>query len=69
MTKLLPGIFEGVGSQALNSLIVTADRGYGKETFMNVMASLGILSIFVMSVHVLKTHIFVAASFLNPHWG
>lgn len=65
--RLLTEMFEDVGPEARNSCIVTADRGYGKESFINVMASLGLSSVFIMPDHVLRSHPFVAASFLNPH--
>lgn len=65
--KLLTEMFENVCLEALNSRIVTADKGYAKESFLSVKESLGFSSVFVMPDHVLRSHPFVASSFLNPH--
>lgn len=64
---LLSGIFEGKGEDSLNGCMVTADRGYGKESFLNLMASFGVASAFIMPDHILRAHPFVASSFMNPH--
>lgn len=57
------------GEQTLSSHIITADRGYGRETFATYVRSKGIGSIFFMLEYHLKVHPFVPASFLSAGWA
>lgn len=67
VTKVLTEMFKLVGSQALNNCIVTADRGYGKETIMNLMTLFGLFFYIHNAKSCSEVPFFVAASFLNPH--
>lgn len=60
---------DGRGEEALNGFIFTADRGYGKQSFMKILIDFGLASVFVMPDHLLNVHTFFAASFLNPARG
>eukprot|EP00737_Agarophyton_chilense_P003620 gb/GEZJ01004291.1/.p1 GENE.gb/GEZJ01004291.1/~~gb/GEZJ01004291.1/.p1 ORF type:complete len:189 (-),score=19.47 gb/GEZJ01004291.1/:1642-2208(-) len=64
--KLLQIFFNGRGEGAMSSLILSADRGYGKELFMSLFVEARVESVFVMSDHLLKVYLFVALSYLNP---
>lgn len=64
--KLLSTLLDGKGQEALNSCVVTADRGYGKESFLNLFTSFGLAAVFVMPDHILRCHPFVASSLLDP---
>lgn len=59
-------MFEGKGEEARNSCVVTADRGYNRESFLDVMTFHGLASTFVMPDHIVRAHPFVAASYLHP---
>lgn len=67
VTNLLTEMFEVVGSQTLNICIVNTERGYRKESFMNVTVSFVLSSIFFMPDHGLRLHTFVEAPYLHPH--
>lgn len=57
---------EGRGEEAVNGCIVTADRGYRKESFLNMFSKFGFASVFIMPDHLLRVHPFVGKSYLNP---
>lgn len=63
---MLTLLFDGMGQEALNTCIITADRGYGKESFLSLFSSFGLSSMFVMPDKILGAHPFVASSRLNP---
>lgn len=46
----------------VNGYIVTDERWYGKERFLNKMSNYGIRLVFVMTDHLLTFHTFVAES-------
>lgn len=58
-------LLKGQAHQSLSSLIVTADRGYGRDSFLNYLRGKGIISIFVMSDHLARLHPFLPAPFLR----
>ncbi|PXF45600.1 hypothetical protein BWQ96_04605 [Gracilariopsis chorda] len=64
--KMLVTLMDGRREEAVNGCIVTADRGYGKGAFMEILAEFGMGSVFVMPNHLLRVHPFVGLSFLNP---
>lgn len=51
---LLTLLLDGKGENTMRSCIVTADRGYGKDTFSELMGSFGLSSIFAIPDHVMK---------------
>lgn len=57
--KIMDSAVEGDGEEAVKGCIVTADRGYGKDSFLNMMSNCGIGSVFVMLEHFLKVYPFV----------
>lgn len=57
--NLIQMVFKGLGEQALNSLTVTADRGYGKESLTTKLANGGSSSIVVLPDHWFRCHPFV----------
>lgn len=63
--KLMDMILDGRGEQALNSLTITADRGYGKESFTTQLAESGVSSMVVLPDHLLRCHPFVGMSYFN----
>lgn len=64
--EILIELFKGA-RKALISCIMTAERCYRKESFMNLMMLFGIFSLSVMSDHVLRSHYFIVACFLNSN--
>lgn len=64
---LMTSSFEGKIEETRNSCVVTADREYRKESFLEVMASFDLASIFIIPGHIHRAHPFVADSALNPH--
>ena len=64
--KLLSVLMDGRGEEVMGGCIVTADIGYGEEVFMNLQSEFGVGSVFVMPDHLLRVHLFVAASCLDP---
>lgn len=67
LKRLLTEMFEDMGLEALNICTIIAGKGFDMESFLSVMSSLGLSSVFIMPEHVLRSHQFVAASFINPH--
>lgn len=66
VAKIPSSVFDGMDQKALNSCIVTADRGYGKEIFLIVLSSFGLASMSIIPDHILRAHPFVASSSPNP---
>ena len=64
--KLFSILMDGRGEEALNGCIATADRGYEKQKFIEVLSAFGVSSVFVMLNHLLRVHPFVASSYLDP---
>ena len=60
--RLLSFVMDGRGEEAINGCIGTPDRGYRKESFMNLLSKFGVGSVFGMQDHLLRVHPFVAAS-------
>lgn len=46
--------------------MITADRGYRKENFLNLLTSFGLAAVLLMPDHILRCHPFVASSLLDP---
>lgn len=69
LRQLLTIFFEGRGEQARSGFLITADRGYGKTTVLDLLSSFGVAALFVMPDHILRAHPFVAESYLNPCRG
>lgn len=65
--KLLSLLLYGRCDEAHNSCIVTVNRGYGKELFMQLLSYFGVASVFVMSDQLLRVHTFVCLTFFNPN--
>ncbi|PXF43196.1 hypothetical protein BWQ96_07071 [Gracilariopsis chorda] len=65
--NLLTALLDGRGDEWLNSCVVTADCGYGKEAFTDILTENGLLSVFVIPDHILECNPFVAKSYFNPH--
>lgn len=59
-------LFEGVASQSLDISVITADRDYGKETYVQLVSSIELSSIFVMLAHLWKVCPLVASSLFAP---
>lgn len=51
--KLLEKLMEGVGVMAIKGCIVTEDRGYAKESFLEIFSEFGVASVFIMRDNVL----------------
>ncbi|PXF43284.1 hypothetical protein BWQ96_06981 [Gracilariopsis chorda] len=64
--KLLSTVLDGRGEEANTGCIVTADRGYGKQSFLEILSGFGLSSVFVMPEHLLRVHSFVGLSYLDP---
>lgn len=62
----LEGLLGNEGGQNLSSLIITADRGYGRDEFANYLPGKGISSLFLMPVYLGKVHPFDPATLLRP---
>lgn len=62
---LVLAILEGREGQTVHSLIVTADRGYGKMLLMRELLCLRVGSATVMREHRVRCHPFNGRSFLN----
>lgn len=56
MKTLVNVLLQGKGEEALNSCVVTADRGYSKESFLDLMVSFGLSTAFVLSDHIIRAH-------------
>lgn len=63
---LLNDLFDGNGTNAVISLIVTADGWYGKEPFLDKISHSGLSSALVMPNLLLRVHLLVAMSTLKP---
>lgn len=63
--KLLITVLDERGEEALNGCIIAADRGYGKDSFLEILSGHGLSSIFVMPEHLIRCHPFVAQSLLD----
>lgn len=63
---LLKSMFDGKGEETCKSCIMTDDNGYGRETLLDVVASLCLASVFVMQNYIVGAHPFVTLSYLNP---
>lgn len=48
MRKLLNVQFDGREEESLTNLIITEDRGYGKEAFTKLVAEFGLGSVFII---------------------
>ncbi|PXF45277.1 hypothetical protein BWQ96_04976 [Gracilariopsis chorda] len=57
--RLFTVLTEGRGGRATNNCIVTADRGYGKASFMELLPEFGFSSVFVMPDHLICVHPFI----------
>lgn len=55
-----------MASPSLTSSIITANRGFKKETSLQLMSSIGLSFIFAMPDHIWKVNPFVASSLLAP---
>lgn len=64
--KLLNISLEERGEISFNGINITADRGFGKDDFVDLLNELGMSSIFIMPDHILGCHPFVASSLFNP---
>jgi len=64
--KMLMTLTESCGEDASNECIVTADRGYGKASYMEFLTEFGFSSVFFMPDHLLRVHPFVGLSYLDP---
>lgn len=62
---IMERLLEGEGQQSLSSLILTADRGDGRDSFVNYLRRKGISSIFVRPDHFVRVHPFLTACFLR----
>lgn len=67
--NMLTGLFDGMVQGALNSCIITADQGYGKDSFLSLLSSFGLVSMFIIPYHIIGAHPFVASSYFNPRRG
>lgn len=65
--RLMENVTDGRGEAALVGLTLTADRGYGKEAIVGILAELGISSMFILPEHLLRCHPFIGQSFLRSH--
>ena len=63
--KLFNTVLEGIGKEALSLMQVTADRGFGKEMFTNIVREWGMSFIFIMPEHLPHVHPFVASSYIS----
>lgn len=43
-----------------------AERGYGKRSFIDLLAGFGFRYAFIIPDHLLRVHLFDASSYLNP---
>lgn len=59
--------FWRVGEEARNGCIVTADCGYRREAFREIIRSFGLLSVFSILQHLFCAHPYVLSSALNRH--
>eukprot|EP00737_Agarophyton_chilense_P003831 gb/GEZJ01004605.1/.p3 GENE.gb/GEZJ01004605.1/~~gb/GEZJ01004605.1/.p3 ORF type:complete len:110 (-),score=9.38 gb/GEZJ01004605.1/:679-1008(-) len=66
---MLDVLTDGRGEDVSNSCIVTAHRGYGKSSFMELLSEFRFGSVCLMLDHLLRVHPFVAASYLSPGIG
>jgi hypothetical protein len=64
--KVVQSVFEGHGQLNMNGVIMAADRGFGKMSSIQKLASIGINVIFIFPEHLLRCHPFVGESFLTP---
>lgn len=64
--KMLMTLMDRRGKEAVNRYIITADQGYGKEAFMEIICTVGLGSIFVMPNHLVREQPFVGMSFVTP---
>lgn len=62
--ELMSGLMRWQGSQSLNGLVITADRGYGRMDLLTGLLNCGVGELFMMPEHLLKCHPFVCSSFL-----
>lgn len=65
-TSALKRAFDSRGEVALNSVMLTADRDYGRPSFLEEVRKLGPSFLFVMPNHIVRYHPFVARSAFNP---
>lgn len=50
---LLTSLFEVKGKETLNSCILTADSGYEKESFLDIMVTFGLGSVFIIPSYII----------------
>lgn len=62
---LLHPVQECRGELSSRATIMTADRGYGKASFMDVIEEVGFSSIFIMPEHIVSKHPFVGQSHMD----
>lgn len=58
-------LFDGRGELALTGCVVTAYGGYGKETFLDALNSVGVSSVLVIPDSMKRAHPFVAAWYIR----
>lgn len=63
---LLSELLDGRGKQARVACTMTAERSNGKESVLELISTFGISFMSVMPDHILQSHLFIAASYLNP---
>lgn len=56
---------DGPAEEAVNGLIVTTHRGYGKESLLGTLNDSGASGMAFLRDHLLKFHLFVGKSFLR----
>lgn len=59
---VLSGVQECRGEVSYRATILTADRGYGKPSFIDVINGTGMSSVSIMPEHLVSTHPFVGES-------
>ncbi|PXF42597.1 hypothetical protein BWQ96_07692 [Gracilariopsis chorda] len=66
VNNMLGSLLDGRSEEALNACHVTADRGYGKWSFQEIIPRHGLSCVMFMAEHLIECHPSVAKSFLLP---
>ena len=56
---MLVKLTDGRGEESVNRVIVTEEKGYGKDPFMDILAAFGVGSVLVIPSHLQRMHPFV----------
>lgn len=65
VAKLMNTILDDKGEEALNGCVFNADRGYQKESILQILSVQGLSSILVMIEHLVRCQPFAEESYFN----